>query len=125
MASVQAKAAGGSSREEGRLPATARSLGGRSFDEACSGRGFRLSAIVKTAAQHPEPQPQLQHLPSQDEGTLPVMTGVTAEGFTETKAFSSLTVGDCASAAELAARDEGLAARGEGLALAAAMRTAS
>lgn len=93
MASVQARAVGGSSRVEGRLPATARSLGSRSFAEPGAGRGFRLSAIVQTAAQHPEPQPpMLQQVPSQDEGTLPVMTGAAAEGFTEAKGFSSLAV---------------------------------
>ena len=71
MASVQARAVGGSSREEGRLPATVRSIGSRSFAEPGARRGFRLSAIVQTAAQHPEPQPpQLQQVPSQDEGTF-------------------------------------------------------
>lgn len=112
MASVQARAVGGSSREEGRLPATVRSIGGRSFAEPGARRGFRLSAIVQTAAQHPEPQPpQLQQVPSQDEGIFVVMTGAAAEGFTEAKAFSSLPVWEFAS--------------GAGLALAAEMRTAS
>jgi hypothetical protein len=117
VASVQARAAGGSSREEGRLPATARSLGGRSLAEFGAERGFRLSAIVQTAAQHPEPQPQLQQVPWQDEGTLAVITGVAAEGFIEAKAFSSLAVRDSASGAGLPAT--------EGLVLAAATRTVS
>lgn len=89
MASVQAKAFGGSSKEAGLLPLTAKEIGRGSFAATSAGGSVVLSAIMQAAAQHPEPQPpQLQQAPSQRELTFAALAESAWAAITAPNTFS-------------------------------------